>query len=230
MGQVPSLKPKLGAQRGKKLHGFAELFLTTKPSYAGETFKEFLEARGLWEHDLRHGLRSFEMNSEMVELRERAFDPSSNVTILIEQEFSLSGVFIGFMDLVVLDRSSGELKVTIHDHKFMSDKRSVMSENEALEDYQTLIYAKTLLTHFPIESVTWSFDYYGTKYRWSEKVNFLLTRSEVEAKWLGVLSDSSRVLDNYTIPKGSQTTANYLSCSNYGGCEYRTTCFGGESK
>ena len=223
---MPSQKPKVGAERGKKLHNLAEQFLSTKPTSELETFEDFLLAHDLWEHDLRHGLRSANTNPELVELRNLAHDPNSQVDILVEQGFTLTPVYLGYIDLIVLDRRSGELKVTIHDHKFMSNKRSVMTPDEARKDYQTLIYAKSLIGHFRIESIGFSFDYYGTKYKWKEKLNFQLTAQEINDSWSTVLSDTHKVLNNYLIESGRKTTPNYLSCGMYGGCEYKHICFG----
>ena len=227
VAQVPSQKLKMGAERGKRLHSLVEQYLTTAPAYTGETFPAFLETHKLWDHELRHGLRSASKGDHLTELREASFDPETPLRLLVEQEFKLSHLFLGFMDVVVLDSRQGSLSVGIRDHKFMSDKRSIMDEDLAKSDFQTLIYAKALLTFFAVDSVTWSYDYYGTKYCWHEKVNFTLTRSDLECRWLPVLIETSRVLDNYSIPCGSQTTPSYLSCGKYGGCEYKPICFGG---
>ena len=226
MAQVPSQKPKLGAQRGKKLHSIAEQFLLTAPATADETFIEFSERAGLWEHDLRHGIRSANTNDDLRALREQYHDPSVAVDILVEQEFSMEPVFMGFIDLIVLDRRDGDLKVTIHDHKFMANKSSVPHLDVAKTDYQTVIYAKAAIEFFSLDSVTFSYDYYGTKYKWKEILQFVLTRSEIDAIWLSVLGDTAKTLDNYKVPCGQHTTPNYFSCQNYGGCDYRDICFG----
>lgn len=226
MGKVPSQKPKLGAERGKKLHNLVEHFLSTKPTSENETFEDFLLANDLWEHDLRHGLRSANTNPELVELRNLAHEPNSQVDILVEQGFTLTPVYLGYIDLIVLDRRNGELNVTIHDHKFMANKRSVMTEEEARKDYQTLIYAKSLISYFPIKSIGFSYDYYGTKYKWKEKCNFMLTDYDINARWSSVLSDTHKVLNNYLIGSGRNTIPNYLSCGMYGGCDYLHICFG----
>lgn len=203
-----------------------ESFLREPPAQLGETFEEFLATNNLWEHDLRHGLRSADMNPYLVEIRELAHDPHSKVDILVEQGFKLSPVFLGYIDLIVTDRRDGKLKVSIHDHKFMANKRSVLSEEEARSDYQTLVYAKSVLTFFRLDTVTFSYDYYGSKYRWSENVSFSLTASEVDDRWSRVLADTGRVLNNYKVPNGASTTPNFLSCGMYGGCEYKNICFG----
>lgn len=230
MGQLPSQKSKVGAERGKKLHSLAEQYLLTPPKFEGERFMEFVESNGLWEHDLRHGIRSANENDYLVELRELAHTPNSGVEILIEQEFHMDPVFLGFIDLVVLDRRSGDLKVSIHDHKFTADKRYIPELDSAMSDYQTVIYSKVLSSFFSVKSVTFSYDYYGTKYKWQKSLTFELTASEISDKWLDVLYDTGRVLDNYKIPNGSLTKPNYISCQMYGGCEFKNLCFGEESK
>lgn len=200
------------------------------PAYLDESVIDFAESTGLWEHDLRHGIRSASKTNASIELRKLAHTEGSGVSILVEQKFTMPPVFLGFIDLIVIDRREGQLKVSVHDHKFMSNKQSVMSEDEARRDYQTLIYAKAVLSFFPIDSVTFSFDYYGTTYAWSENLKFSLTRSEVDDKWSSVLGDTGRVLDNYKVPCGTNTTPNYFGCSMYGGCEYKDICFGDEPK
>lgn len=139
----------------------------------------------------------------------------------------MSPVFMGFMDLVILDRRDGNLRVTIRDHKFMSDMRYVPEVENAAADYQTIIYAKAVLEFFSLDAVTFAYDYYGTKYKWQKFLHLPLTRDFVEAKWLEVTSDTRRVLDNYNVPNGALTSPNYLSCQNYGGCEFKELCFEG---
>jgi hypothetical protein len=227
---VPSQKQSLGAQRGKALHGITETYLLTPPEPgSSETLFEFAERTGLFEYDLRHGLRSASEQPLLRELRELQHTPDNGVEILVEQEFDMSPVFMGFIDLVILDRRSGELQVTLRDHKFTGDKRYVPTEEKARVDYQTIIYAKALLEFFSLDSVDFSYDYYGTKYKWQKFLKFTLTREFVNDTWLKVIGDTQRVLNNYTIPNGARTTPNYLSCQNYGGCEFKELCFG-ESK
>lgn len=138
----------------------------------------------------------------------------------------MSPVFMGFIDLVVLDRRSGELEVTLRDHKFTGDKRYVPTIEKARVDYQTIIYAKAIMEFFSLDSVTFAYDYYGSKYKWQNFLEFDLTREFVNDTWLKVIEDTQRVLANYTVPNGAVTTPNYLSCQNYGGCEFKELCFG----
>ena len=153
----------MGAERGKKLHNLAETYLLAPPSFEGEGFQEFIEAQDLWDHDLRHGIRSANENPYLTELRALSHNPESGVELLVEQEFHMDPVYLGFIDLVVLDRRGGDLKVSIHDHKFTADKRYIPSEEEARVDYQTVLYSKVAMSFFSVNSVTFSYDYYGTK-------------------------------------------------------------------
>lgn len=207
-----------------------EQYLLTKPLNEQENVLDFAQRTELWEHDLRHGIRSAAKNDDIVNLRNLAHTQGSGVELLIEQKFTMEPVFLGFIDMIMLDRRSGELVVTIHDHKFMANKSSILSEAAARQDYQTIIYAKAMLSFFPIDSVTFEFDYYGTKYAWHEKLKIFLTRADVDSIWSRVLDDTSRVLDNYLVPCGAKTIPNYLSCGMYGGCEFKDICFGESSK
>jgi len=187
---------------------------------------EFAEAQSLYGADIRHGLRSASEGDLLRELREMHHDPTVPLTLLIEQKIEMSPVFLGYVDLIVLDRRSGSLQVTIRDHKFTSDKRYVPTEEDARTDFQTLIYAKSVSEFFSLDSVHFAYDYYGTKYKWQKNLEITLTRDFIDAKWLDVLGSTSKVLDNYTVPCGAHTTPNYFACQNYGGCEYKHICFG----
>ena len=226
MAQVPSQKSKVGAERGKKLHGIVETYLETAPTLPGQTLMEFAEAEGLYEKDIRHGLRSASEGDLLMGLREMHHDPSVPLTLLVEQKIEMSPVFLGFVDLIVLDKRSGKLEVTIRDHKFSADKRYVPTEEMARTDFQTMIYAKSVAQFFSLDSVHFAYDYYGTKCKWQKKLEIDLTREFIDAKWLDVLGSTASVLDNYTVPCGANTTPNYVACQNFGGCEYKDLCFG----
>lgn len=224
---MPSQKQSLGAQRGKLLHGLVERYLLTPPiDDRKETLLEFVERESLYDHDLRHGLRSASEGDLLSSLRELQHTPNNNFEVLIEQKFEMSPVFVGFIDVVILDRRSGSLSVTLRDHKFTADKRYIPSEESARSDYQTIIYAKALMEFFSLESIDFSYDYYGTKYKWQKYLHFTLTRSFVDDTWLKVIEDTQRALTNYSVPNGSQTTPNFIACQNYGGCEFKELCFG----
>jgi hypothetical protein len=230
VAQVPSTQPKRGADRGKLLHSLVESYLQAPPceGLVPHGFFDFMakSEHGVEDDETRHGIRSADMNPHLAELRALAHTERSGVKLLVEQEFKMSPVFIGFIDLVVLDRREGDLRVTIHDHKFMSDKRSVLTEDALRSDYQALIYAKVVSEFFGLREVDVEFDYYGTRYKWFSPVRFTLTRDELDVKWEGVLRDTASTLDNYKHTSALQPQPNYLSCGLYGGCEYKTHCFG----
>jgi hypothetical protein len=199
--------------------------LLTPPSDPEQTFIDYVQGSDLWEHDLRHGIRSATKNDELIEIRNRKHSDSA-VEILVEQRFTIAPVFVGVMDLVIFDPESRDLRII--DHKFMSDKRYTLTEESALEEYQLVMYAKAALDFFRVNSVTFEYHYYGTRYCWHKNLKINLTRSRVEDIWLGVLNDTRSVLDNYTIEQARDTQPNYLSCGQYGGCEFKDICFGGQ--
>lgn len=227
---MPSTKEKKGADRGKKLHSFVEMYLTTPmcEELFPNSFYEFMENSefGVTDPDTRHGIRSADSNPMLQELRKLANERDSNVRILVEQEFKMSPVFLGFIDLIILDKRSGDLKVTIHDHKFISDKRSMLTHEAARTDFQTIIYAKAITTFFNIDKVTFQYDYYGTKYKWYENVRIELTKEEISETWERVLGDVNLTLDNYKVERADLAIPNFLSCGMYGGCDYKSVCFG----
>lgn len=230
VAQLPSQKQSLGAQRGKALHGIVEQYLLNDPAGSEETILEFAERTGMFDHDLRHGLRSASEGTLLSDLRRKNHDAQSGIELLIEQEFGMSPVFMGYIDLIVLDRTSGALQATVRDHKFTADKRYIPSEESAKSDYQTLIYARAVMDFFRLDSVNFSYDYYGTKYKWQSFIQFNLTREFVEGKWVDIVKDTRSVLNNYKVPTGTETTPNYMSCQNYGGCEFKELCFGEKTK
>lgn len=229
VGQVPSTKEKKGAERGKQLHSFVETYLTTPicEELLPNGLYEFMEKSefGVNDPNTRHGIRSADSNPTLLRLRKVAHDPNSNVKVLVEQQFNMSPVFVGFVDLIVLDRRSGDLKVTIFDHKFISDKRSMLTPESARTDYQTIIYSKALLTYYNLDRISFQYDYYGTKYKWYESVRVEYTKSEIEALWANILGDVRLTLDNYKVPSADLAIPNYTSCGMYGGCDYKEHCF-----
>lgn len=230
VAQVPSTQPKRGAERGKLLHSLVELYLQT-PACEGLVpygFYDFMASveHGVANDETRHGIRSADSNPNLAQLRQLAHMPDSGVKILVEQEFRIQPVFLGFIDMIVLDRRSGDLKATVIDHKFMSNKKSVPSEAELRHDYQTIIYAKAVADFFGLDEVTVEFDYYGTTYKWFEPVRFVLTQEDIRDRWRGVLQEAAQTMDNYKHTSALQPLPNYLSCGLYGGCEYKSICFG----
>lgn len=213
-------EPSAGAVRGKALHSLVERYLTTVDNVE-LGFADWIEVRGLHEHDLRHGIRSADSNPELPELRQRFIN--GDLTLYVEQEFRMSPVFLGYIDLVVYDPQ--QRTVTIHDHKFTSDRRYVPDEDTSRSDYQTAMYVKAIMEFFKLDEVTFEYDYYGTKSKWFKKVRNRLTRDELVPYWTRVVDATRIVLNNYTLPSMEHTTPNYLACTRFGGCEFRHICF-----
>ena len=68
---------------------------------------------------MRHGLRSADTNPELLDFR-KAYHSDTGAKVLVEQRFAIAPVFVGIIDLVVVNEQ-GEVRII--DHKFMSDKR-----------------------------------------------------------------------------------------------------------
>lgn len=225
VAKIETDRVSAGAERGKKLHGLVEEYLKTKPSFPNETILDFYQPLSDIDPDLYKGLKSANLNPNLVSMRELHHNPNEDYSILIEQEFDFNGLIIGFMDVVVLDRRSGELEVSIHDHKFTSSKNYIPTEDNAKVDPQTIFYANTLIKYFSLNSITFNYDYYGTKTIWEKNLNLSLTKEEICLLWNQVSFELEKVINNYSIQNGSNTTPNFMSCSKYGGCEFKSVCF-----
>ena len=230
VGCLSSSKSKAGAERGKKLHTKMEEYLKTQPINPEETILEFIERGEGVDKDLKHGLRSASFNPEIIALRNLAHTPNSGLHFLIEQEFLLNRVFLGFIDLVVIDLRGDKPCIEIRDHKFTASPRYIPTEEDARLDPQAIVYPKAIMEYFNLESISFVYDFYGTKYKWYKQVKINLTKDEIEDTWLDVVEKSKVLLDNYLVPNASLVTPNYLSCGRFGGCEFKDLCFGGNSK
>jgi hypothetical protein len=230
VAQVPTDKVKTGAERGKSLHKVVETYLEVRPEIVGESVLEFAQRVGLYEDDLRFGLRSFELNREYINIRE-TFHKGGDLRLLIEQEFKIGSLFVGVIDLVCVknDATTAKPFVSIRDHKFLADKRYIPTLEDLLEDPQTIMYCTAVLDFFGLDRIEMVYDYYGTKSKWYEPRKICLTADELHGKWRVLKDETLGILDNYLLEDSSETEANYLSCQMYGGCDYKNICFG-ESK
>jgi len=165
--------------------------------------------------DLMKGAQSALLNTPVLEVRQ-----NSDVELFIEQEFWINGVWTGFIDLVVRGNDG---RVSIHDHKFTSSKRWIPGIAELKNDPQTIIYAKAVSDFFDVDTVTCHFDYYGTRSIFWEPRTFELTQSQIEVRWGELKSGSLKLLENYG-RSFDDTHPNYLSCRDYGGCEFAEVC------
>jgi len=225
VAQIPSDKPKLGAERGKALHTLVETYLGSSVGGTEIDFLGFLESQGLYDHELRHAIRSFCINTQMQDLRKK-FHSTTTTKLLIEQEFKLGGLFMGYMDLVCVEKlETGELSVSIRDHKFLADKRYIPTMEELENDPQTIMYGAAVLYFFKLDHIDMVYDYYGTRSKWYEPRKIHLTAEELSGKWEALKQETFGILDNYLIEDAVATDANFLSCQMYGGCDYKNICF-----
>lgn len=151
---------------------------------------------------------------------------STEWRVYVEQEISISDLWIGFVDLILF--SPEERTVRVIDHKFMKNKRFVPKTCDSLRrDPQSVIYSKAALEFFGTDSVEVQFDYYGTETFFWESRRFSLTRQEIELEWALLAKEATSVIENYGITSIENACPNYLSCGDFGGCEFKPLCFGG---
>lgn len=225
VAQVPSTKTKVGADRGKALHSLVETYLGSSVGGLDKNLFEFVSENNMFEHDHRHAIKSFCENHEMLDLRRR-FHETNDLRLLVEQQFSMGGLYMGIIDLVCVDNLvSGMPKVCIRDHKFLSDRRYIPTEEDLLEDPQTIMYCTAVAKFFQQPSIDMVYDYYGTKSKWYVPRKISLTIEQLNVKWTALRNETLGILDNYLLVEGSDSEANFLSCQMYGGCDYKNICF-----
>jgi hypothetical protein len=189
-----------------------ENFLTCSESL---TLPQYLSTQAL-EESIQKGAKSLCLNEDLSLYKA---DPAK--TLFVEQKVNIADVFIGFVDLIV-KWSGGALIV---DHKFLSNKKYIPSQEDLLADPQTAVYPYAVATFFDLPDITFEYHYYGTMAKWHEKRKINLTRAQIEDIWDAVKTKSFDVLDNYKESNFQNTTTNYFSCSAFGGCEYLDYCF-----
>jgi len=164
--------------------------------------------------DQRKGAQSALLNSAVLDL------PGTDTEFYVEQEFWMDGVWTGFIDLLV---RGGDGSVTLHDHKFTSDRRWIPTLSELQRDPQAIIYAKVVSEFFGVDSVTCQFDYYGTRSVFWEPRRFMLTRAQIAVHWDTLKGAAVKTARNYA-QSFDDTTPNFLACRDYGGCDYAHIC------
>lgn len=221
---MPVTGEKKGAERGKKLHGFWEEHLRGTRSL--EKIKKGFEESPLdFDPGLLKGLKSALLNRAMLNLAPRSWRsrvwPS---VVYLEQEFSVSNLWRGFMDVV--HHNTQDDTFHIHDHKFMSSKYYIPSEEVLSDDPQTVIYCKAIIEFFGIDGVEMVYDYYGTKTIFWEPKKIFLTRDDIDEKWENIQREALSVVSNYGLTSLLDTSPNWLACGDYGGCEFKPLCAG----
>jgi hypothetical protein len=185
------------------------------------SFSVYLADAPFLDSDLNKGLRSV-LKNPSVDSR-KADILSNRAYAFVEQEIRAAEVIVGFVDLILVYQTG---EVVVIDHKFVSSKSSIPTEADALSDPQTAIYAKVAKEFFGASSLTFNYDYYGTKTMWSQSLNFQLTSEQIDTIWSATAQNAHNVLNNYKIVDLEEVEMRFSACGDFGGCPFSSICFG----
>lgn len=126
----------------------------------------------------------------------------------------------GFIDALYPQRHQ------ILDHKTSSNKRYTKTRRELRENVQLILYARAYIDRaVDAESVLLTHIYYGTRSRWSKRVEVSLTRAEILEKWATIRADIEEMMRVSTLPNAGEVSPNRATCDKYGGCPFAGKCF-----
>lgn len=128
----------------------------------------------------------------------------------------------GFIDLYWRDGD----RLTILDHKTTSSKRWMKSKAELSTNTQLVTYAQYAFENLTdSDKVTVSHVYYGTKSKFSERIDVEMERETTSLLWANIEARIERMVELSTKDE-SDCRKNFEACGMYGGCPHRTRCFG----
>jgi len=185
------------------------------------SFADYLSDAPFLDSDLNKGLRSVLKNPQ-VDAR-KADLLSGRARVYVEQEVQAAEVIMGFVDLILV---YADRRVLVVDHKFVSSASTIPTLEDALADPQTAIYAKVAKEFFGVQSVSFTYDYYGTKTMWTKNLDFQLTGDQIDTIWSATAQSAHAVLNNYKIVDVDNVDMRFSSCGDFGGCPYTSICFG----
>ena len=126
----------------------------------------------------------------------------------------------GFVDAIYPERHH------ILDHKTSSNKKYTKTKRELRENVQLILYARAYLERAPdADEVTLTHVYYGTRSRWSKRVDVTLTRDEILEKWSRIRTEIEAMITASDAPNAGEVSPNRDACSKYGGCPFAGQCF-----
>lgn len=114
----------------------------------------------------------------------------------------------------------------ILDHKTSGNKKYTKSERELKKNVQMLLYAKAYIDHAPNAAfVELTHVYYGTKSRWSKRVEARVTREHVEREWEGIKHTINDMIQTANAPTAQDAPPHFDACGKFGGCPYQVQCY-----
>mgnify|MGYP003111914458 CR=1 FL=1 len=113
----------------------------------------------------------------------------------------------------------------ILDHKTSSNKRYTKTKRELAVNVQLILYARAYLDKHDADEITLTHIYYGTRSRWSKRVDVRVTREHVLEQWSEIRSDIEKMVEVSEIDRASDVTPCRDSCDKYGGCPFIGSCF-----
>jgi RecB family exonuclease len=113
----------------------------------------------------------------------------------------------------------------ILDHKTSSNKRYTKTARELAVNVQLILYARAYLDKHDAQNITLTHVYYGTRSRWSKRVDVSVTREHILEQWSEIRSDIEQMVAVSEIDRASDVTPCRDSCDKYGGCPFVGQCF-----
>lgn len=155
------------------------------------------------------------------------FLPSPGPENRVEHEFKLAidGGEIHLLGYIDCWRPGEQGSALVLDHKFVSDVRYALSDEELLRDGQAVIYAGFALWS-GADEVEARWIYYAKKSRARpRKVSATFTERSIAAEWERLLTDAREWAEiRRARAPAMSLEPNALACGAYGGCPFRADC------
>lgn len=126
---------------------------------------------------------------------------------------------VGFVDAIYPDAHH------LLDHKTSSNQRYTKTPRELKQNIQLLLYARAYLDRCDAEKVTLTHVYYGTRSRWSKRVDVEVSREWVLERWEEIKREIKHMMTTSDAATARDVAPNREACDKYGGCPFRAQCF-----
>lgn len=148
-------------------------------------------------------------------------------TVTVEGRVSIVGAPVEYVGVIDYIDEGNNDRIEVCDHKTSAAPKWMRTPEQLKQDVQMVSYAKHAFDLFPQEdAVVIRHHYYGTgNSRWADTVTAEVTRPEVEKVWSGIC-DTVREMQAVGRKAEPEVEQKLRACSAYGGCFYRSRCFG----